>query len=83
VRGDAREGEDYEPERLTWLWDVTTHADKEIIERNQQGVNSRYYRPGPLSQMEDYTWKFLSWYVDTIGRPGSPAASGAEAGAGG
>ena len=66
VRGDAEEGKDYDKEKLTWLWDVTTHADKMIIERNQQGVNSRYYVPGPLSEMEDYTWKFLSWYLDLM-----------------
>lgn len=66
VRGDAQEGVDYHKDRLTWLWDVTTHADKDIIERNQQGVNSRYYQPGPLSTMEDYTWKFLSWYMKAI-----------------
>jgi Rieske 2Fe-2S family protein len=69
VRGDAVEGKDYNIEKLTWLWDVTTHADKTIIERNQQGVNSRYYVPGPLSKMEDYTWKFLSWYLETLKRP--------------
>ena len=66
VRGDAQEGVDYDKEKLTWLWDVTTHADKTIIERNQRGVNSRYYVPGPLSKMEDYTWKFLSWYLHTL-----------------
>lgn len=66
VRGDAEEGRDYDRDRLTWLWDVTTHADKAIIERNQQGVKSRFYEPGPLSTMENYTWKFLSWYLDTL-----------------
>ena len=66
VRGDAEEGRDYDREDLTWLWDVTTHADKRIIERNQQGVNSRFYVPGPLSKMEDYTWKFISWYLDVL-----------------
>lgn len=66
VRGDAEEGRDYDREKLTWLWDVTTHADKTIIERNQQGVNSRYYVPGPLSEWEDYTWKFLAWYTDLM-----------------
>jgi Rieske 2Fe-2S family protein len=66
VRADAEEGKDYDRDRLTWLWDVTTHADKAIIERNQQGVNSRFYVPGPLSTWEDYTWKFLSWYLETL-----------------
>ena len=63
VRADAEEGRDYDKDDLIWLWDVTTHADKRIIEHNQQGVNSRYYVPGPLSEMEDYTWKFISWYL--------------------
>ena len=66
VRGDAQEGVDYEKEKLTWLWDVTTQADKAIIERNQEGVSSRYYQPGPLSHMEDYTWNFITWYQDAI-----------------
>jgi Rieske 2Fe-2S family protein len=72
VRDDAEEGKDYDIKKLTWLWDVTTHADKTIIERNQQGVNSRYYVPGPLSNWEDYTWKFLSWYIHAMKQsPGS------------
>ncbi len=69
VNGDAEEGKDYDRKKLIWLWDVTTHADKGIIERNQQGVNSRFYRPGPFSKMEDYTWNFLSWYLDTMKQP--------------
>jgi len=66
VRGDAQEGRDYDRDKLIWLWDVTTQADKAIIERNQQGVNSRYYAPGPLSKMEAMTWKFLSWYLHSF-----------------
>jgi Rieske 2Fe-2S family protein len=66
VNGDAEEGKDYDTERLTWLWDVTTRADKRIIEYNAEGVNSRYYEPGPYSRMEEYTWKFISWYLEAI-----------------
>lgn len=69
VRGDADEGVDYDKEKLIWLWDVTTHADKAIIERNSQGVSSRFYQPGPFSIMEDYTWRFLSWYLHTMNQP--------------
>ena len=69
VNGDAVEGKDYDREKLIWLWDVTTDADKKIIERNQQGVNSRYYEPGPLSEMEDYCGRFLEWYLETIKQP--------------
>ena len=57
-RRRAVEGRDYDRAKLTWLWDVTTIADKEIIERNQLGVDSRFYEPGPLSPMEDFTLQF-------------------------
>jgi phenylpropionate dioxygenase-like ring-hydroxylating dioxygenase large terminal subunit len=63
VNENAVEGRDYDRAKLTWLWDVTTIADKEIIERNQAGVDSRYYEPGPLSPMEQFTGRFLEWYV--------------------
>jgi Rieske 2Fe-2S family protein len=66
VNGDAVEGKDYDKARLTWLWDVTTAADKRIIEYNAEGVSSRFYKPGPYSEMEDYSWKFMSWYLQAI-----------------
>jgi Rieske 2Fe-2S family protein len=66
VNGDAEEGRDYDRDRLTWLWDVTTAADKRIIENNAEGVNSRYYRPGPLSTMELFTGDFQRWYLQAI-----------------
>jgi phenylpropionate dioxygenase-like ring-hydroxylating dioxygenase large terminal subunit len=66
VNGDAEEGKDYHKDRVVWLWDVTTDADKRIIESNAKGVNSRYYEPGPLSEMEEFTAKFQSWYLDAI-----------------
>jgi len=66
VNENAEEGKDYSLAELTWLWDVTTIADKMIIERNQAGVDSRFYAPGPLSQMEDFTRSFIQWYVETM-----------------
>jgi hypothetical protein len=30
--------------------------------------------PGPLSTMENYTWKFLSWYLHTMQDALRPAA---------
>jgi Rieske 2Fe-2S family protein len=69
VNGSAVEGRDYRLADLTWLWDVTTIADKTIIERNQAGVDSRYYEPGPLSTtMEPFTQQFLNWYVAAMRR---------------
>jgi len=63
VRGDAVAGIDYDVERLTWLWRVTSEADKRIIELNQQGVNSRWYEPGPYSQMEQHAARFVRWVL--------------------
>jgi len=68
VRNDAKEGLDYNLEDLTWLWDVTTQADKKIITHNQQGVNSAFYSPGRLSQMEFFEQSFLNWYIETLGK---------------
>lgn len=63
VRDDAVEGRDYDLAQLIWLWDITTLADKLIIEKNQQGVRSRYYQPGQLAGMEAYTRRFLDLYA--------------------
>ena len=69
VRGDAREGTDYNLDKLTWLWDVTTQADKTIITNNQKGVNSAYYVPGPLSKMESFEQHFINWYLKSLSAP--------------
>jgi len=69
VNDDAEEGKDYELDDLTWLWDVTTQADEVIIANNQLGVDSRFYQPGKLSQMEDFQQHFLDWYVASLKHP--------------
>ena len=66
VNGDTEEGKDYDKAALTWLWDVTTLADKRIIEYNAEGVKSRFYEPGPYSKMEEFTWQFMAWYLQAI-----------------
>jgi len=63
VNENAEAGKDYVLDDLIWLWDLTTIADKQIIEGNQEGVNSRYYQPGPYSAMEDFTAGFIDWYL--------------------
>jgi phenylpropionate dioxygenase-like ring-hydroxylating dioxygenase large terminal subunit len=63
VQGGARAGVDYDAARLTWLWQVTSVADKRIIELNQQGINSRYYEPGPYSEMEQDTRRLTEWIL--------------------
>jgi Rieske 2Fe-2S family protein len=63
VAEGARAGQDYDPEQLTWLWDITSLADKRIIERNQAGVLSRFYEPGPFSLMEPGTAQLVDRYL--------------------
>jgi Rieske 2Fe-2S family protein len=66
VRGDAQEGKDYDVEELTWLWHVTTQADEQIIVNNWNGVNSRYYRPGPFSRMERMENRYVQWILQQL-----------------
>ena len=67
VQEDAVAGRDYDVARLTWLWQVTSIEDKLIIERNQEGVNSKYYEPGPYSLQEAYASRFVEWYLAELG----------------
>ena len=66
VRADADLEKDVDIERMIWLWNVTTQADKDIIERNQKGVQSRFYKPGPYAPMEIYTINFIKWYLNSL-----------------
>jgi len=68
VRADVEEGADYDVEALTWLWDVTTKADKEIIVNNSKGVHSKYYRPGPFSGMERPERIYIEWILEELQR---------------
>ena len=69
VRSDAKEGEDYDVDSLTWLWDITTQADKAIIVNNSKGVHSKYYQPGPFSGMEEPERKYIEWILQELQRP--------------
>ncbi len=69
VRNDAEEGRDYDVDALTWLWDVTTVADKTIIVNNSKGVHSRYYEPGPFSGMEGAERSYIEWILKELARP--------------
>lgn len=66
VNDSAIQGKDYQLEQLTWLWDITTQADKKIIMNNQRGVDSRFYKPGKLSDMESFQQSFLNWYLRVL-----------------
>ncbi len=68
VRGDAEEGRDYDLEKLTWLWKVTTEEDKKIIEHTARGVRSHYFVPGPIAPMEHNELRYINWYLEEISR---------------
>lgn len=68
VRADAVEGRDYDLNRLTWLWRVTTEEDKKIIEHTARGVRSQYFEPGPIAPMEYNELRYISWYLEEIAR---------------
>ena len=68
VREDAREGVDYDVQKLCWLWDETTKQDKSIIELNAAGVTSRGYAPGPYSMLEKMTADFIDRYLALMAR---------------
>ena len=68
VNGAAIEGEDYDLDRLTWLWKTTTGQDKAIIEHTARGVRSRFFEPGPIAPMEYNELRYIEWYLGEISR---------------
>lgn len=67
VHKDAVEGIDYDSENLRKVWDATNEQDKVLGERNQLGINSLGYRPGPYSETYEFgVINFLTWYSNTI-----------------
>ncbi len=63
---DAQAGKNYDLEKLTWLWIVTSKSDKAIVEHNQAGVESRFYEPGPYTPMEADAIRMGEWYRNEI-----------------
>lgn len=66
VKNDAIEGQDYDKDKLMWLWDTTTFADETIIVNNQKGVNSIKYQSGPFTDKENSARSFIQWYLSVI-----------------
>jgi Rieske 2Fe-2S family protein len=67
VHRDAEEGRDYDIQNLIKVWSVTNEQDRDLVERNQEGVNSIGYRPGPYSQRSERSViKFTDWYSATM-----------------
>jgi len=52
---------------LIKVWAETNNQDQALVERNQRGVNSYGYQPGPYSQETEVgVIKFVEWYCDTM-----------------
>ena len=67
VHKDAVEGVDYDIERLRAVWDATNQQDKILAERNQAGINSIAYQPGPYSETFEFgVINFIQWYSQTV-----------------
>ena len=76
VQQNAREGVDYDVERLTKVWLETNSQDRKLAENNQLGINSLAYEPGPYSPVIEFgVQNFIDWYggemadVETALRP--------------
>jgi Rieske 2Fe-2S family protein len=64
VHRDAVEGVDYDLDRLTEVWKATNDQDRELVEGNQNGINSPAFEPGPYSPLhEGGALQFLDWYT--------------------
>lgn len=63
----AQEGRDYDLAKVMPFWQLTSEQDWEICERQQRGVNSSAYLPGPYSTYKEYNVDaFIRWYLKQI-----------------
>jgi Rieske 2Fe-2S family protein len=63
----AVEGRDYDLGKLMPFWQLTSEQDWEICERQQRGVNSQAYIPGPYSTYKEYNVDaFVRWYLTRL-----------------
>jgi glycine betaine catabolism A len=63
----AVEGRDYSLDQLLPVWERTSVQDWELCERNQRGIRSSGYRPGPLSDRhEANVAAFHDWYAEAM-----------------
>ena len=67
VDAKAEEGRDYQLDKLMPFWQLTSEQDWEICERQQRGVNSSAFTPGPYSTVKEYNVdSFVRWYLKML-----------------
>ncbi|MBX3745288.1 MAG: aromatic ring-hydroxylating dioxygenase subunit alpha [Verrucomicrobiae bacterium] len=78
VDENAVEGRDYDLTRLTPFWKLTSEQDWTLCERQQRGVRSSAYQPGPYSTFKEYNVEsFVNWYLNLLARPRPSTGTGA------
>jgi glycine betaine catabolism A len=79
VHRDAELGRDYNLDELIALWDITNRQDWVLCERNQAGVSSRAYEPGPYNLAgEPEVGDFVHRYLTLMGHGTRGAADQAK-----
>jgi glycine betaine catabolism A len=69
VHEDAVEDRDYSLAALLPFWQLTSEQDWDLCERNQAGVNSSAFTPGPYStKREPNVIRYTEWYLREIAR---------------
>jgi glycine betaine catabolism A len=69
VHEDAVEGTDYTLDALLPFWELTSEQDWALCERNQAGVSSPAFTPGPYSTKREYNViRYTEWYLSEIAR---------------
>ena len=77
VQEDAVEGRDYELAKLMPFWQLTSEQDWEICERQQRGVSSSAYVPGPYSTYKEYNVDaFVTWCLAHLSSGGAKYSPG-------
>lgn len=67
VDRSAEEGRDYDLAKLMPFWQLTSEQDWVICERQQRGVRSSAYQPGPYSKFKEYNVEaFVRWYLNQL-----------------
>jgi phenylpropionate dioxygenase-like ring-hydroxylating dioxygenase large terminal subunit len=66
VHPDAKEGADYQADKITALWDITYREDRWITENNHQGIESGFYAAGRYAAVEGGPSRFIKWYMTEV-----------------
>jgi len=63
----AQQGRDYDLAKVMPFWQLTSEQDWLICERQQKGVGSSAYLPGPYSTFKEYNVDgFVRWYLKML-----------------